>query len=281
MAGGIKLHILQCGSMLVPRDTMEGGKNFYLPASRALNPVRDRVELPVFCYLIEHPKGLVLMDTGWSRAASPEGRYDHKAAARHLTAPLAAFYRPVLAPGQAIQEQLAAMGIRPENLDYVLLSHLDAGHVSGLEQVSGAEHILCAQEEYWWSCRTVYRLRQPQRLWLSDRVETFWYKGTGQGPHNWSYDLFGDESVQLINLPGHTDGMFGIKLQRNGRFVLLVSDAAYSSTAWRQLCVPGFGFNPKAQLKSLEWIRRQSQEPGCLAICASHDPELVPGLMEL
>lgn len=281
MAAHIKLHILQCGSILVSRDTVEGGKNFYLPAARAMSPVRGRTALPVFCYLIEHPRGLVLMDTGWNRAVSPEGVYDPGAAAKHLTAPLAAYYRPVLEPGQAVHEQLLAKGIRPEELDYVLLSHLDADHVSGLEHVSGAKHILCSQEDYWWSCRTVYRLRQPQSLWLSDKLETFWYKGTSLGPHNWSYDLFGDDSVQLINLPGHTDGMFGIKLQQNGRFVLLVSDAAYSSAAWQQLSVPGFGFNPKAQQKSLEWIRQQSREPGCLAIYTSHDPEGTSGQMEL
>jgi len=281
MAGNIRLHILQCGSMWVARDTLEGGKRFYLPAARAMSPARERAELPVFCYLIEHPKGLVLLDTGWSRAVSPQGEYSYRAAAEHMTAPLAAYYRPRLPMGQAIHEQLSARGISPRDLDCVLLSHLDADHVSGLCHVSGARRLLCAQEEYWWSCRTVYRLRQPQGLWLSDKLETFWYKGTGLGPHNWSYDLFGDDSIRLINLPGHTDGMFGVELRHAGRFVLLAADAAYSAAAWQRMQVPGFGFNPESQRKSLEWIGQRSREAGCLGVYASHDPAVQPGTIEI
>ena len=81
-----------------------------------LAPDRERVTLPVCVYLVEHPRGLLLVDTGWCREISPAGIYDARAAARVLPPHLAAFYRPRLPEGMAVHEQLAARGIRPEDL---------------------------------------------------------------------------------------------------------------------------------------------------------------------
>lgn len=277
----IKLHILRCGLMRVSRETVSGGARFYLPSVHALAPEKSRVELPVLCFLIEHPKGRLLVDTGWSRAVSPESVYDAKAAASALTAPIAAYYRPVLPMSESASERLAALGLSPSDIDWVLLTHLDADNVSGLDALGGAKHILCSQEDYWWSCRTVYKLRQPRSLWLSERLETFWYEGRSFGPTLWSKDFFGDGSVMLVHLPGHTDGQFGIVISNNGRFVLLTADAASDSRSWEALSPPGFGFNREAQLKSLRWIRELSADPACLAVLPSHDPSVVPRVIEL
>ncbi|MBR4392723.1 MAG: hypothetical protein IKT07_01715, partial [Oscillospiraceae bacterium] len=64
----------------------------------------------MFTYLIEHPKGLILVDTGWCRDISPDGMYDPKAAAAVLPRHLAAFFHPSVPKGMAVHEQLAAMG---------------------------------------------------------------------------------------------------------------------------------------------------------------------------
>ena len=276
----IKVRVLRCGSITVSRDAV-GGKSFYLPASRAMTPLRERVELPVCCFLIEHPRGLVLLDTGLSRDISPKGVYSAGDAATVMSLPLSSFYRPCLPAGQAIHEQLDALGLRPGDLDLVLLSHLDADHVCGLRHLEGARHVMCAQEDYWWSCRTVYKLRQPKRLWLSRELETFWYKGSAIGPTLWTHDLYGDGSFMLIHLPGHTEGQFGLLLENGGRRLLLTADAAFRRENWQELVAPGYGFNPEAQLKSLKWIREKSLEPSCLGVLASHDTELAPGLITL
>ena len=88
-----------------------------------------RITLPVFTYLIEHPKGLILVDTGWCRDISPQGVYDPKAVAAVLPAQMAALFHPFVPKGMAIHERLAGMGLAPEDLDYVLLTHLDVFQV--------------------------------------------------------------------------------------------------------------------------------------------------------
>lgn len=273
----VKVHILHCGSISVSEAVPYGGgvtlKN---AALGVFEKSKNRVELPVSAYLIEHPKGLVLVDTGWSRDISPNGVYDPKAASALLPSYLAAFYRPKVEQGKAVTEQLAAMGIRPEDLHTVLLTHLDADHICALKSLGGAPRFLLSQEEYWWTCRTVYRLRQPKKLWEGVNLETFWFKGTKIGPLWWSYDLFDDGTITLVCLPGHTDGQFAVKVENNGKFVILAADAAFSSRSYEDTLLPGFGFNDVAIKKSLKWLRDESEDPGCVGIYANHDPDVEP-----
>lgn len=277
----MRLHILSCGSIRVSETVPFGnGIDLKNTARQLAAPERERVSLPVFAFLIEHPKGLILVDTGWCRDISPAGVYDPRAAKDVLGAALAAFYRPTLPTGMAIHEQLAAMGLRPEELDYVLLTHLDADHVAGLRHVNKAKHILLPEDEYFWSCRTVYKARQPQRLWLDQPIERVFYRGSALGPNRWAIDVLGDESVWMINVPGHTDGQAAVLVRNGGRFVLLAADAAYSPRNWQEDITPGFGFDSQWQRKSLRWIAQMAAESGCAAVLCSHDAALRPGTLD-
>ena len=179
----------------------------------------------------------------------------------------------------AIHEQLAGMGIQPEDLDYVLLTHLDSDHISGLRHVSKAKHIVLPEYEYYWSCRTVYKSRQPQELWIRYTMERPFYRGSPLGPNRWAIDLFGDESIQLVNVPGHTEGQAAIMIRNGSRFVLLAADAAFSPRNWQEMIVPGFGFARDTQRKSLRWIADMAADPGCDAVLCSHDPDVKPGVI--
>ena len=194
---------------------------------------------------------------------------------------LAALFHPVLPAGMAVHEQLNSMVIPPEDLDYVLLTHLDPDHVSGLRHVSKAKHIIVPEDEYFWSCRTVYKTRQPQNLWLPYAQERPCYRGSELGPNHWVIDLFGDESVRLVNVPGHTDGQAAVLIQNGGRFVLLAADAAFSPRNWKEMVVPGFGFARDWQRKSLRWIADMASDPGCAAVLCSHDPDVRPGVITI
>ena len=279
----IKIHVLHCGSMLVSEAVpYGGGVNLKNARREVFDKLTQRVELPVSAYLIEHPtQGKILIDTGWSREISPNGVYDAAAVKKQMPSYLAAFYHPQVEKGKTVVEQLAAMGIAPEDLDTVILTHLDADHISGLRSVKNAKRILLPEEEGWWTIRTVYKLRQPESMWRGVPIKYFWFKGTMDGPLWWSYDLFGDETINLVCLPGHTDGQIGVKIKNGKKFVVLTSDAAFSERSWREKILPGFGFNEKAMLKSFDWIEQQAEDPDCVAVIANHDPSVQPQTIEL
>ena len=278
----MKLHVLCCGFIRVS-ETIPYGNRIDLKntAKQLTAPDKDRITLPVCAYLIEHPKGLILVDTGWCREISPEGVYDAQAVKAVLPSHLAALYRPTLPKGMAVHEQLAAMGIRPEDLACVLLTHLDPDHVSGLKHVNRARRIILPEDEYFWSCRTVYKARQPQSLWIDQPIERVFYRGSPLGPNRWAIDVLGDESVMMVNVPGYTDGQAAMLVRSGKRFVLLTADAAFSSRNWREEITPGLGFDRKLQLKSLRWIAQMAADPSCAAVLCSHDPSVEPGMITL
>ena len=278
----MNIHVLRCGNIRVDPTVPCGRRLDMIEAAKQLTAAdRNRITLPVFTYLIEHPKGLILVDTGLCREISPRGVYDPKAAGAVLPSRMAALLHPSLPNGMAIHEQLADMGIQPRDLDYVLLTHLDVDHVSGLRHVNGAKHIVLPEYEYFWSCRTVYRTRQPQDLWIRYPMERPFYRGSSIGPNHWVIDLFGDESVQLVNVPGHTEGQAAIVVRSGSRFALLTADAAFSPRNWQEMIVPGFGFAREFQKKSLRWIADMAVDPGCAAVLCSHDPGVEPGVIAI
>ncbi|MBP3539337.1 MAG: N-acyl homoserine lactonase family protein [Oscillospiraceae bacterium] len=280
--GEVKIHVLHCGTIRVSPNVVDIGRNTRLSntAAQILTPDSRRITLPVSAYLIEHQHGLILVDCGWRRDISPNGVYDEKAARALLSPQLAAFYRPVVEPGQAIHEQLAAMGIKPSDLELVIITHLDPDHVSGVVHLHGARRIIVPEDEYFWSCRTVYKMRQPWKLWIDEPIERVYYRGFPDVPNSWAVDIFGDGTLYMVNLPGHTDGMAGIVAVNGKRFSLMCADAGFNRRSWEELIVPGFGFDEKRQLKSLEWVRDMSRRPGCAAVLASHDADIKPQIIK-
>lgn len=274
----IRIHLLRCGTIEPSREAVFGGRAGFAAVLRQVSaPSSGRLALPCFCYLVEHPRGLMLVDAGVGRVFSPNGVYDGTAVKELLGAPFAAYLRPSVGPGQSIGEQLAARGLKPEDLDLVLLTHLDADHVGGLHELRGAKRIVMPEDEYFWSCRLVYKVRQPQALWIDVPSERFWYRGSTLGPNRWACDLFGDESVMCVNLPGHTDGLCAVLIRKGKRFVLLASDAALCRENIDTLTPPGFCFDVKREKKALEYLRTLREDPDCAAILLSHDREETHG----
>ena len=283
MSKQIRIHLLRCGYMRVSETVpFGGGINLKNSARQVFSRDSSRVVLPVNAFLIEHPSGRFLVDTGWSREISPKGEYDPAAVSKLLPKHLAQFYRPWLPEGMAVHEQLAAMGIRPSDLDAVIITHLDPDHVSGVKALKDAKRILLAEDEYFWTCRNVYRARQPQSAYAGVKMEHFWYRGTDDGPNRWAFDLLGDGTIRLVNVPGHTDGQCAVLisngelLEHKQRFVLLTADAAFAPKNWEQGITPGFGFDPTLQRRALDWIAAKAKHPGCLAVFTSHDPASEP-----
>lgn len=277
----IKIHIMHTGRVCVSPDLPFGGENSnIIKASGLFIPKSKWVWLPVSTYLIEHPKGLILVDTGWSREMSPEGVFDKKAQIKHLGSRILYNVNQGVVPkDEAVTEQLEKLGYKPEDLDYVLMTHLDCDHTSGLHQVKNAKKILVAQVELECAHRNRF-VRYQKRWWQDVPLIAFNWNDT-EGPFNKSYDLFGDKSIELISIPGHADGLFAVKVTNDeGNFVLLASDAGYAKKSWEEMILPGISLDKKKQKISLQWVKDQSEDSRCLEVIANHDTEIEPKVIE-
>ena len=278
----MKVHVLHTGEVRVSPYLPFGGDNCnLLKASGMTTPKEDWIWLPVSVYLIEHPKGLILVDTGWHRDMSPEGVYDKAAQIKSLGSRVLYNVNQGQIPlGEAVDEQLEAMGIKPADLDYVLLTHLDCDHANGLRAVKDAKHIIVAQEELDCARKNGF-IRYKKKWWEGVDLQTIEWNGT-EGPAQKSFDLFGDGSIKMINIPGHCDGLCAVKITReDGRYVLLFSDGGYATKSWKEMITSDVSLDKEMQRKSLQWIREQSMDVNCIESLATHDTDIKPHVIEL
>jgi len=279
----IKIHVFHTGEVCVAPDLPFGGDNCNaIKASGVFGKKEDRLWLPVSAYLIEHPKGKFLVDTGWAREMSPNGEFDKKAQIKSLgSLMLYEVNQGRIGLGECIDEQLAGMGIKDSDIDAVLLTHLDCDHANGLQQVKGAKKFLVAADEVKFASKITNRVRYYKGWWEGIDLTGFEWNDT-QGPVGKSYDLLGDGSIELINIPGHADGLFAVKVKNEeGRFVLLFSDGGYARKSWEEQITSGIAADKQLQKQSLAWIREQCLDPDCIESLANHDPDIAPHVIEL
>lgn len=273
----IKIHVLHTGEVCVSPDLPFGGEHCNLvKASGIFGKREERLWLPVSVYLIEHPKAKILVDCGWNRDMSPNGTFDKSAQIKSLGSRLLYLVNQGrIEKGEAIDEQLNKLGLKASDLDYVLLTHLDCDHANGLSLVKDAKKILVSSDEV--VCAKKHSLvRYKSKWWKGVNLTEFKWNDT-EGPVEKSYDLFGDGSIELINIPGHADGLFAVKIKNEqGKYVLLFSDGGYAEKSWKKMITSGISLDKKNQKKSLEWIREQSMDKNCLESLANHDPDVIP-----
>lgn len=280
----IKIHVFHTGEVRVSPALPFGGDHCHiLQASGMLTPKKDWLWLPVSSYLIEYRQKKILFDCGWHRNMSPHGVYDRKAQIQSLGSPLLyKINQGQIAKGQAIDEQLAKLGIQPEDLDLVLLSHLDCDHTNGLKLVQKAKKILVSQAELDFTAKGLEnKIRYQPKWWSGTKLQTFDWNGT-EGPAGKSYDVLGDGALVMVNIPGHSAGLCALKIKNAaGKFVLLFSDGGYAAKSWQEMITSGIAADKEAQKKSLAWIRSQSLDPDCLESLANHDAKVKPHTISL
>ena len=228
----IKIHVLHTGMVCVAPELPFGGEHCNpIKASGVFGKKDDRLWLPVSAYLIECSHGKILFDCGWHRDMSPNGEFDRAAQIRSLGGfTLYKTNQGVLTNGQAIDEQLAVLGIQPSDLDLILLSHLDCDHVNGLKLVSEAKRILVSNDEIRFAENgsLMNRIRYNKEWWNGTKLDGFDWNGT-DGPVQKSFDVFGDGSLVMVNIPGYCEGLCALKITNDsGKYVLLFSDGGYA-----------------------------------------------------
>ena len=260
----IKVHILPCGNTVVDEALPFSNKSKNpLAFTGILRRKKHKISVPVTAYLIEHPKGLILVDTGWDEAIRENAR-KYEGFFNYFASP------GFLPEGEGIVDQLATLGYSAADIDYCILTHMDIDHAGGMGHVKNAKHIICSSAE--WMAANNNNPRYLKRLWKGLTIETF--------PDE-EYDLFGDGTVILIPMHGHSAGMTAVKVSNGKEFVVIAGDCGYGRPSWEDQILPGVEWNRKEAKKSLEKLREYGIDQHCHAILMTHDPEYRSGIIEL
>jgi glyoxylase-like metal-dependent hydrolase (beta-lactamase superfamily II) len=276
-----KVHIINTGKVRIEPELAFGGDHCSIARASGFSLKRSpRIWLPVNVFLVETPTKLILLDTGWDRSMSPQGVFDKQAQIKSLSSRMLYHVNQgVVSLGMTASEQLAKLGIQPSDLDYVIISHLDCDHANGLQQFKDAKHIMVAKTEYEYAQKH-HQIRFKHQWW--DGLDLNLYEWNDQqGPFGRSYDLLGDQSIELINIPGHTDGLVATKITNSaGKYFLYYGDGGYGEKSWKEMITSGISTDKTAQKKSLEWIRQESLNRNCVRSLACHGIEEKPEIFE-
>lgn len=267
----IKVYVIHTGRVKVDRAVPYKEKNPF--ATLGLFRSKDKkIELPVSCYLIDHPKGKILVDTGWNSKLAKEK-------IKRFCGIVDKVSHPIIKDGESVDCKLEKLGIKTSEIDYVILSHLDLDHASGLDLVKDAKKILVSNEELEDSKKNSFRY--DKNNWKNVELTTFSFNENGIGPVGKSYDLFGDGTVILVNTPGHTHGHTSVIVKNNEKYIIIAGDCVYTHKSWQENKIPGFTVDKKFAWKSLNWIKENIKNNNCIEVLPNHDFQINEHIIEL
>jgi N-acyl homoserine lactone hydrolase len=177
----------------------------------------------VNAFAVEHDSGICLFDAGQEAAAARPGYFP----GWHPWLRLARFE---LTADEEVFSQLAAHGLDPARVRWVVLSHLHTDHVGGLAPFSHAE-VVVSRVEWERAQGTGGRIRGyvPQH-WPAEIVPRLVeLDGPPVGPFGGSHDLAGDGRLVLVAAPGHTPGHVCLLARGAERGFLLGGDLAHTA----------------------------------------------------
>ena len=238
----VRLYALDCGYASSPdmgflSDTGEyDGKSF---------------SVAVPCFLVRHPKGNLVWDTGMGDKIS-EAKDGVDMDGIHM------------AVKRTIVSQLGDIGLAPGDVTYVAFSHLHFDHTGNANLFTGSTWILNKAELDWALGAPTPLAVQPESLSGSKSASTRMIDG--------DLDVFGDGSVRILRTPGHTPGhqVLLLRLRRSG-FVVLSGDLYHLRENRTHRRVPTFNVERADTLASMDRVERIVKNTKARMV-VQHDP---------
>ena len=168
-------------------------------------------EMSVACFLVVHPKGTLVWDTGVvpDSAWTPTG----KPTTQHIVLP--DLQQRDVTMVKPLNRQLAELGYSPSGITYLVLSHYHYDHTANANQFAGATWLVRQVEREAMFAGKPPGTTQPSSYSALRNSKVIIVKSD-------EHDVFGDGTVVIKWAPGHTPGhqILYLKLAKTGAVVL-------------------------------------------------------------
>ncbi len=167
------------------------------------------------CYLIRHPKGDFLWETGLDQSIA-----DHKGG-------INAGYGQLTVKAK-LTDQLAELGLATADIDYLGLSHWHPDHSGNAGLFTNSTLLLNQKEHEFMFSATMKAQAESYAVWAPlEAAKTITFTG--------DYDVFGDGKVIIKYMPGHTVGHSALYLELGEAGNFLFSGDLYTHADARKL----------------------------------------------
>ena len=201
------------------------------------------------CYVIRHGDQVMLWDTG-------------------LPAELKGSSYPMgdngtMSLDKTIEEQLAQLNLKPEDIDIVGISHSHGDHTGQAALFPNAKLIIGTAD---------FKLAQePSRPGGPNPIAPWMKDGAKVEKASGDVDVFGDGSVTMLELPGHTPDHHALLVKLASGPVLLSGDLYHSIEAREKRGVPPFNTSREQTLQSMDKFEALAKKLGAKVII-QHEP---------
>lgn len=233
--------------------------------------------LPVQCFVLEHPQALLVFDTGLcaSVATQPQegtGWPNQRAIRFHSS------------PGMDLAKQMRTRGLFPEDVAYVVLSHLHRDHIGALQAFPQAQVLLTREE--WHAAQSPLRRWRGylNREYARFKIVLLDLPLFDHPPPNvlpkgsYGLDLMGDGTLLAVPTFGHTAGHQSLLAFLPQGVVLLAGDAVYVREGYVKPAAQPRAHCPDMAWRSLMGIHALAKGEPTAIILPTHDDSMLHGL---
>jgi N-acyl homoserine lactone hydrolase len=263
----MRIHAIQTGTVAIKTRQLSGrGRGALRPYITIVDTTWTE-PLPIYAWVIEHPEGLIVVDTGETARVAEPGYFPWWHPYYRLGV------REWIRPEEEIGPQLRALGLAPADVRWVLLTHFHTDHAGGLPHFPRTE-ILVSRTEY--QAASGFRGRRsgylPQHwpTWFAPHLIDFAPQPFGPFPGSYALTRAGD--VHLVPTPGHTSGHYSVIMQEDEHALFFAGDTSYSQHLLLEQAVDGVTRDVALYRQTSQQIRTYLQSVPTIYL-PSHDPE--------
>jgi N-acyl homoserine lactone hydrolase len=270
------ISVLECGETTLDYDlAVTVGVDEALTGERDAGQ-RRKLTHPIYAYIIDHPDGRVLVDTGVSETFEKQWKNP--------------FYRSAMIYDDSddanFVHRLKAQKLGPDDFDYVVLTHLHTDHAGNAPLFAKTDAKVLVHEDELRGAITVKGglLRDDDlTLWGLTSPQGFVRSDFGFLVPDRATTFYGDieilRDVWVVSIPGHTWGTVGVAVRlEHGGWVFLASDAIYVSETFQQpLQGSILNQNQEVWARSAAKIRKLADKYD-MRVFPGHDAKCIVGM---
>ena len=224
------------------------------------NPRTEWIKIPVYCILINNPEmGWILFDTG----CHPDGMKGRWSPMSRKVAPY------TYSEDQLLVNQLAKIGLKPEDIKHVILSHMHCDHAGGLYLFKDTANVYVNREDLMNALLLVHASQDPNASGgtvkedVTEPVQHYHFLG--------NKDIEFAPGVELIYIPGHSAGHMGLVVHlEKETYIFPVDSLPLAQNYGPPARLSGIMLDSKAGMQTIEKIQ-ELQKKYNAKICFSHD----------
>lgn len=218
--------------------------------------------MPIMVWVIDHPEGVFVIDTGENAKVSDHGYFEDEGMILNYINSKSFIFD--VKPEQEIGPQLKSLGFKNSSIKSVILTHLHLDHVDGLKYFESTDIII---NQYEWD-NPGFALPSLYPEWFSPKTVDLQNKR--ENHFKLTYPLVSTDEIQIVHTPGHTLGHCSVLVKTSDIHYLLAGDVTYNQDQLMQYINAGGHQSFKHSQRTYKSIKRYAFQ-NRLIYLPSHD----------